>query len=723
MTRKKQKKKGRKLNADQLKKTILKYFAHNPKKRMNAGQLIKKLKLRVNRDAVGNALSELHSEDFIRPVSEFKYVLNKKKLIKKDAPSIENGKTYVGKMDIIRSGAGYVLVEGLENDVYVPERHLNTAMNKDTVEITVRFFKNKKPEGRVVKVVKRNLSRVLGVLRASKSSGVVLAQSKKMNAEVFISPKNFNGAKDGDKVMVEIISWGSGGNNAVWGKILRVLNDMDTHDWTMESILAENGFASDYPDAVMEELKAFPTEVTEADLEGRRDFREDLCFTIDPETAQDFDDAISYKVLENGNTEVGVHIADVTHYLKEGTALDKEAFNRSTSVYLVDRCIAMLPEKLSNNLCSLVPHQDRLVFSAVFEFDKKGKLVNEWFGKSVIHSKHRFTYEEAQEALESENGQYHNELVAVDTIAKQLRKKRFDSGAINFETDEVHFRLDENNKPVGVYVKERKDVHLLIEDFMLLANKRVARFMATKSKGTPIPFVYRIHDVPNIDKLVDLKYLLEEYEVKMDLSTPKNIAQSFNILSEKAQKEDKYKLLMTFAIRTMAKAVYSTDNIGHYGLSFDYYSHFTSPIRRYSDVLAHRILEKNLSGTYRVDNAKLEAMCQHISSQERKAMEAERDSVKFKQVEFMKEHEGESFNGMVSGMIDKGIFVELEETKAEGLIAFEKLGGRFNVKENRIKALSLSGGQDLKLGDKVRVKIIKADLQNRIIDMELEEYL
>ena len=717
------KKRGKKkLGINQLKSVLLKYFLKNPKKRMNAGQLIKKLSLSNSRDSVSHALSELHRDDNIRSVSDHKYVLNKRKL--KEEPADQGtDKTYVGKVEIIRSGSAYVVVPDLEKDVYVPRRYLASAMNGDRVELAVRFYRSKNPEGRVTKVIERNTSRVIGKLRASRSSGVVVWQTKRNTVEVFISSQNFGAAVDGDTVIVDIVSWGDENNNTVWGKVVRIVNDLDYHDFTMESILIENGFKSDYPDEVLKELEGISENISEEELLKRRDFREHICFTIDPDTAKDFDDAISYKILENGHHEIGVHIADVTHYLKEKTALDKEAYTRSTSVYLVDRCIAMLPEKLSNNLCSLVPDQDRLVFSAVFEFDPNFKLINEWFGKSVIHSKRRFTYEEAQEIMDSNAGEFHKELGLLNEIAKHLRDQRFKDGGIGFETDEVKFRLDKDNKPIGVFVKERKEVHMLIEDFMLLANRRVARFVSEKSKENPIPFVYRIHDLPDMDRLVDLKYLLEEYDVQMDLSTPSKIAKSFNTLSEKAQKEEKYKLLMGFAIRTMAKAIYSTDNIGHYGLGFEYYTHFTSPIRRYSDVLVHRILENTLNKASRPNKATLAAQCVHISSQERKAMDAERDSVKFKQVEYMSEHIGEEFEGMISGMIDKGIFVELGDTKAEGLIPFERLGDRFLVKENKIKALGLRKGKDLKLGDRLKVKIIDADLRNRLIEMELVEYL
>ncbi len=711
----------KKLSQDLLKDNLLKFFLKNPKKRLNAGILIKKLNLKNNRDSVVAALSQLKNDDYIRSVSEFKFVFNRRKST--ELTTKEDKATYIGKVEMIRSGSAYVIVNGLEKDVYVPARQLNSAMNKDEVEVAVRFYKGKSPEGRVLKVTKRNTNRVLGTLKTSANAGVVNFQHKRSEINVFVSPKNYGGATDGDRVLVDITSWGEEGDSSVWGKVVRILNDLDQHDYTMESILVENGFASDYPEDVLKELELIKENITEEEISKRRDFRKTLCFTIDPDTAQDFDDAISYEVLENGNIEIGVHIADVTHYIKEGTALDKEAYNRSTSVYLVDRCIAMLPEKLSNNLCSLVPKKDRLVFSAVFTFDEKYKLKGEWFGKGIIHSDHRFTYDEAQESMDNSDGLFHQELSLVNKIALKLRNKRFKDGGIAFETDELKFYLDMNNKPTGVFVKERKQVHLLIEDFMLLANRRVAKYITLKSKSNPIPFVYRIHDVPDTDRLVNLKYLLEEYDVKLDLSSPDQIAASFNELSERAQIDDKYKLLMSFAIRTMSKAIYSTDNIGHYGLHFDYYTHFTSPIRRYSDVLVHRLLFKNLDDTFRTDKAKLEAMCVHISSQERRAMDAERDSIKFKQVEYIKEHEGEEFDGMISGMIDKGIFVEISDSKAEGLIPFDKMNDSFIVKENKVKAIGTKKGTTLKLGDKVRVKVIKADLISRLIDMEFIDFL
>ena len=715
----------KKLGTDKLRHIVLSYFLKNPKMRLNASQIAKKLKLKVGKDAINHILGILLSDSVIKQVSDHKFVLDKKyRNQEKKIRSTAN--TLTGRVDLIKSGAGYVIIQDQDDDVFIPAKYLKTALNGDIVEIESFTHKNRRPEGRVIRVVKRNTTQIMGKLIVYKKYGIVSSDTKKTKLDVYLKPQDFNNAVKGDKVLITITDWGSESSDSsngdvVLGEVTRILNDLDDHNWTMENILIENGFSSDYPDDVIKQVDAIPDIITEEEIANRRDFRNILTFTIDPDTAQDYDDAISYQVLENGNYEVGVHIADVTHYLKPNTPLDKEAFARSTSVYLVDRCIAMLPEKLSNNMCSLVPNKDRLVFSAVFEFNDKYKMVGEWFGKSVIHSDRRFTYEEGQVSLDDESGLYHEELTIVNKIAHALRKEKFKNGAIAFESDEVKFVLDEKNKPTGVFVKQRTDIHLLIEDFMLLANKRVAEFVATRNKGNAVPNVYRIHDIPDTERLGDLKLLMEEYDVKLDLSTPDKIAESFNGLSKKSKEDPKYKLLMSFAIRTMAKAIYSTDNIGHYGLHFDYYTHFTSPIRRYSDVLVHRILEKNLEEDHREDKTKLESMCAHISRQERRAMEAERDSIKYKQVEYMSEHIGEEYTGIVSGMIERGLFVEVSETKAEGMIPFTRIPGGFEIQDGRYKASNKRTGESLKLGDKIKVRIVSTDLVNRLIEMEVVE--
>lgn len=720
----KNKKKAKILKPAKLNAVLFKYFSRNPKKRMNASSLIKKIKIGNSKASVNSVLKNLLKEDKLRSVSEGKYVFNKKnsnsgKFSDKNGGSAVSKKTYVGIVDSIKSGAAYILIDDLEKDVYVPERKLKSAVDKDRVEVEVRFSKSKNPEGKVIKILKRNTPQMIGQLHMVKKYGIVHSSSKKIKLDVSIKADAFNGAKNNDYVLVDITDWGNLENPKIWGRVNKVLTDLGEHDMTMESILVENGFSSSYPEEVIKELDAYSDKITEEEIQKRRDFRETLTFTIDPDTAQDFDDAISYNVLENGNLEIGVHIADVTHFVRPKSALDKEAFNRSTSVYLVDRCIAMLPEKLSNNLCSLNPNVDRLVFSAVFTFNEKAKLIDEWFGKGVIFSDKRFTYEEAQLSLENPEGLYHKELSQVNAVAKKLRKQKFKGGAIAFESDEVKFILDENKKPTGVFVKQRKDTHLLVEDFMLLANRRVARYIATKNKGKPVPFVYRIHDLPDLERLMDLALFMYDFDVKLDLSTPDNIAKSFNMLSEKSKTEDKYKLLMQLAIRTMSKAEYSTNNIGHYGLHFDYYTHFTSPIRRYSDVLVHRILEQNLSKDNYVDKNKLEAKCLHISRQERRAMEAERDSIKYKKVEFLMEHIGEEFDGIISGMIERGIFVELSESKAEGMISFNKFDESFTLTGGRYKAVGDKTKKVLKMGDSIRVKVISADLENKQVELEV----
>jgi len=714
---------SKKLTAEKLKSQVLKYFLKNPKKRMNSGQLIKKLSVKNSRDSIDHALKTLMQENLLRHIKEGKYVLNNKAAssLRRHSRKGSSKNLYVGKVEKIKSGSAYIIIDALEKDVFVPSRYLDNAVNGDEVEVSVTFVKGRNPEGKVNKVVKRNTKQIMGKIKLKKKKALVVSSSRRDPLEVSIPLDKISTAKSGDSVLVDITSWSEKGDLYIEGKVTKIFSDLDDHNWTMESILVENGFSSNYPDEVLKELDNISGHISEEEIMIRRDFRDILTFTIDPDTAQDFDDAISYEELEDGNIEIGVHIADVTHYLKPNTALDKEAYARSTSVYLVDRCIAMLPEKLSNDLCSLKPNEDRLVFTASFIFNKKDKLIQEWFGKSVIHSDNRFTYDEGQASLDNPNGLYHKELTVINKIAHKLRKAKFKAGAIAFESDEIKFKLDEKNKPVDVFVKQRKDIHMLIEDFMLLANKRVAHYMATKGQGKEIPFVYRIHDEPDIEKLADLSLFMKELGIKLDLSTPAMIANSFNKLTEKSKTDPAAKLLMSFAIRTMSKAVYSTNNIGHYGLAFEHYSHFTSPIRRYSDVLAHRILYKNLMKDYFVDKNKLEAKCIHISGQERKAMEAERDSVKYKKVEYMKEHIGEEFEGIISGMIEKGVFVELSRSKAEGLISFNDFDQDYKIQPGRYKAVSSNNKNTLKLGDKIMVRVVEADLENRRLELELAD--
>lgn len=705
--------KGQKFSSKELANSILKFLALKSPKRFSNAQIISKLTLTNSKDSVAHVLHQLSSKGLILNEGEFYYwnENNKPETLK----SRGGAKTFTGRVDMTRVGSAYIVIENEEQDVYVPAHQINGAMNRDRVVVEVTSdSRRRKPEGKIIKIEKRALTHVLGKITINEKYGVVYPALDNNTPEVYVNLKDVGEAKDGDYIVVEITSWGQSQNKQFWGKTDRILENATENELAMQSILLSNGFELEFPPEALRESEAISGEITEEEIGLRRDFRDILTFTIDPETAKDFDDALSFRILEDGHWEVGVHIADVTHFLRENSALDKEALQRSTSVYLVDRVLPMLPEKLSNDLCSLNPHEDKYTFAAVFTFDEKFRMVDHWLGKTIIHSDRRFSYEEAQERIETGEGDYAEEIRKLNTLAEKLRKDKFKNGAINFESDEVRFTLDENNKPIGVFVKERKAAHMLVEDFMLLANKTVATYMHKKDKNE-IPFVYRVHDKPDPDKLVEFALFAKGLGFPMKVDTPQQIAASFNALAKAAQEDEQLKMLQPIAIRTMAKAIYTTENIGHYGLAFDFYTHFTSPIRRYSDVLVHRILFQNLEKTTRVDKGILETKCKHISLQEKKAMDAERDSVKYKQVEYMLDKIGQEFDAIISGMIDRGFFVEVKESKAEGLIPFNQLSEPFVMSDSRLKAVSRSTGNELSMGSKVRVRLEEADLKARLL--------
>ena len=711
--------KGNKLSVPELTAQVLRLFQIHNSKKYTPKQVIEKLKVANNKESVVNVLNALVKKELLVSLKEDYFQIANRSEVR--AQTKKETKIYTGRVDMTKTGAAYIVVEGMEADVYVPERLIGNALDRDQVKVEVIISNKRRPEGKIIEVVKRSLTHVLGTLKTFRHYAIVVPEPVTRFPDVLIRDKQFGKAKDGDKVIAEITDWGNLKNPTISGIVTTILKDADSNEIAMQSILIEAGFALDFPKEVTDELAKIDGTITQKDINERRDFREILTFTIDPETAKDFDDAISYQVLENGNTEIGVHIADVSHYIKENSALDKEAYMRSTSVYLVDRCLPMLPERLSNDLCSLNPNEDKRTFGAVFTFDKKHKIVEEWYGKTIIHSDRRFTYEDAQEVLETGEGDYAEELKNINTIAYKLRKDKFKNGAINFESDEVVFKLDENKKPISVYVKERKDAHLLIEDFMLLANKGVAKYVAKKAIPE-VPFVYRVHDLPDDGKLADFAVFAKAMGFTMKLDTPKNIAESFNSLAKAVEENEALEVLAPLAIRTMAKAEYSIKNIGHYGLAFDYYTHFTSPIRRYSDVLVHRILFENLGEKlHRVDAETLAQKCKHISRQEIKATEAERASIKFKQVEWMMQHVGETFDARISGIIDKGLFVEHLESKAEGLIAFSNMHSKYLPSDNKLSVTEKRTGHELKMGDKIKVRLLKADLGSRRLDFELVE--
>ena len=708
-------KKGNRLTTSQLQEEVLKLFRQNPKKRFNPKQIIQILKIDNNKDAVQYALNTLVENRLLVPLEDYKYK------IRGESASGEKVGSYEGYIDMTRTGSAYVTCDKLDEDVHIAARFMNSALHGDRVRLKVWKPRGRiRPEGEVIEVLERASTHFVGTLSTHHKYAIVSPEMK-VPLDIYVDLKNTKGAVNGDKVVVKITKYDAGRFSTLEGIVTTVLGQAGSHDIEMKAILINNGFDLEFSEEAITEAEEIREIITQEEIARRLDLREVVTFTIDPFNAKDFDDALSIRYLEDGQCEVGVHIADVTHYLKAEGALDRDAYLRSTSVYLVDRVLPMLPEKLSNILCSLRPHEDKLTFSAVFMFDQNLKLTGKWFGKTVIHSDRRFTYEEAQEILESGDGDFAKELRQLNKIAAVLRKERFKKGAINFETPEVQFRLAPDGTPIEAFVKERKEAHLLIEDFMLLANKEVATFIHEKGKEKEIPFVYRIHDEPNLEKLEDFALFAREFGFQMDISSPTAIAKSLNRLVEAAAKEPALKLLEQPAIRTMAKAAYSTDNIGHYGLAFPFYTHFTSPIRRYSDVLAHRLLERNL-GTeefFRVKKDKLESQCKHISMQERKAMEAERESVKYKQAEFMEKHLGQEFDGIISGISERGLFVTLPDTLCEGMIAFDTMEEPFRSTGSKLSVKGAFTGRQIKTGDLVRVRVTHTDLSRRTIDMIL----
>jgi ribonuclease R len=714
--------KGQIVNTQTLTSLVKKQLSSNKTKRYTPAQLLKKLKINNTIPQVTEALQFLITKGHVVELKGdvFKWDVKAKSQARVNDKVPKD--TYTGRVDMTRSGAAYIIAEGLDDDIFVHQKNLMGAMDKDTVKVEVPKVKSRKrKEGKVVEILKRSITHVLGRLSLNNKYGVVLPELERLFPEVYVANDNLSSDMDGKRVAVKITEYhNKGQNNTYWGEIMQVLPETSHNDMAMQSILLSQGFELEFPPEVLEEVEKMTGEITADEIAKRRDFREITTFTIDPLTAKDFDDALSFQVLENGNIEVGIHIADVTHFLKEKTALDKEARQRTTSVYLVDRVLPMLPEKLSNDLCSLNPHEDKYTFSAVFTFDDKFKIKSRWFGKTIIHSDRRYAYEEAQEILEGAEGDFKDEILKLNEIALKLRKDRFANGSINFDSDEIRFVLDENSKPISVYAKERKEANMLIEDFMLLANKEVATYMHKKAKPE-VPFVYRVHDMPDPERLADFALFAKALGFNMRLNNPKEVAASFNQLAEATKENPLLKLLEPLAIRTMAKAIYDIENIGHYGLAFEYYTHFTSPIRRYADVLVHRILFENLNEVKRREKQDLEIMCRHISTQEKKASDAERESIKYKQVEYLQDKIGEVFDAFVSGMIDKGIFVALEESRAEGLIAFSRFDEPFELSEGKLAAVGVRSGKKITMGDKMKVKVLEADLSTRLVEFEIVE--
>jgi ribonuclease R len=699
---------------------IIKILSQSANKAFNYKQIGAKLELddTQSRNQIIKDLKILAAQDKIIESEPGKYLVK--------AASKEY---YEGKIDMTGRKTAYFVCAELEEDIFIPTNNLNHALDKDIVKVYVyNRRKGKRPEGEVIEVLERNKTDFVGVIDIQKNFSFVSTANPKMYTDIFIPKDKIGEAEQGDVVLVHIEDWPARADSP-FGKVIKVLGKPGEHDTEIHAILAEYGLPSEFPVEVETYAQKIDTSITETEIANRRDMRDTLTFTIDPKDAKDFDDALSFKKLENGNYEIGVHIADVSYYLEQGTILDDEAYQRATSVYLVDRVVPMLPEVLSNFACSLRPLEEKYTFSAVFELDEKCKVINEWFGRTTIYSDQRFAYEEAQYIIETKDDTIPEEIsitgssyvvsaeivaatLKMNELAKIFRRKRMNDGAISFDKVEVKFNLSEVGEPEGVYFKVSKDANHLIEEFMLLANKKVAEYIGKQKKT----FIYRIHDEPNEDKLFAMQAVIAKFGHKIDFKQG-SISQALNKLMEDVNGKKEQNLIDTLAIRTMSKAKYSTDNIGHYGLAFDYYSHFTSPIRRYPDVMVHRLLQFYLDGAKSADEELYEAKCLHCSSMEGLATSAERDSIKYMQVKYMQDHKDQEFLGVISGVTEWGIYVEIIENKCEGMVRTRDIkDDYYTFDEKQYALVGATSNQLLQLGDEIYVKVKNADLVKKQLD-------
>jgi len=710
---------------------VLKALNNNPSRAYNYKQIASLLHIEdhAEKQLLNAILTKLTEQSLVKEVERGKYQATK------------SGTTITGKVDMTQSGSAFIISAESEKDIFVSNRKTLNAYNGDMVRVLVYPQDgSRRPEGEIVEIVTRAKEEFVGTLQVSANFAFLVPDNSKTGTDIYIPLDKIGTAKNGQKVIAHVTDWATRGHNPI-GEVTRVLGNAGEHETEIHAILAEFGLPYEFPKDVEKFADLLPVKISDSEKAKRRDFREITTFTIDPHDAKDFDDALSIRKLENGNWEIGVHIADVSHYVKPGNILDKEALDRATSVYLVDRVVPMLPEILSNNICSLRPNEEKLCFSAVFEMTDEAVVLNEWFGRTIIYSDRRFSYEEVQVVIESGKGDYHDEILTLDKLAKKLRAERFKKGSIAFDKLEVKFHLDENANPTGVYFKEMKDSNKLIEDFMLLANRKVAEYVGKprnqkgkdknkesldQKKHNSRFFVYRVHDTPNEDKLELLSTFVTRFGYRLKTNSDKAIAESMNTMLKEVHGKPESGMIETLAVRCMSKAVYTTNNIGHYGLGFDYYSHFTSPIRRYPDVLAHRLLQHYLdldagipSKAYLTEE-ELEAECKHSSEREKLAADAERASIKYKQVQYLKDKIGVEFDGIVSGVTEWGLFVEITENHCEGMVRIREMkDDTYFFDEDNYCLRGRKASNVYTLGDAVRIEVKGADLAKKQLDFIL----